>query len=81
MPLNPPRQEAGFICPFVVIDPTDLGAATVVAPELMLDDFLPIPDTEPLPFYPSVWKAVVYLPYAAHAPASGLSSPIRSSGR
>ena len=46
-----------FICPFVVIDPTDLRATTVVAPGLMLDDFLPIPDAESLPFYPSVLSA------------------------
>ena len=30
-PLNSPCQEVGFISPFVVIDPTDLGATTVVA--------------------------------------------------
>ena len=55
-------QEVGFICPFVVVDPTDLGATTVVAPGLMLDNFLPIqaiPDAESLPFYPSVLKLVV----------------------
>ena len=45
----------------MVIDPTDhdLGATTVVAPGLMLDDFLPIPDAKSLPFYPSVLKLVV----------------------
>ena len=35
---------------FVVIDPADLGATTVVAPGLMLDSFLPIPNAESLPF-------------------------------
>ena len=47
---NAPCQEVGFICPFVVIDPTNLGATTVVASELMRDNFLPIPDAESLPF-------------------------------
>ncbi len=32
--------EVGGIYPFVVIDPTDQGATTVVAPGLMIDDFL-----------------------------------------
>jgi hypothetical protein len=40
--------DVGFICPFVVIDPTDLGATTVVAPGRMLDNFLLIPDAESL---------------------------------
>jgi hypothetical protein len=40
--------DVGFICPFVVIDPTDYGATTVVAPGRILDNFLPIPN--PLPF-------------------------------
>ena len=44
---------------FVVLDPTDLGATTVVAPGLMFDNFLPIPDAESLQFYPSVLKLVV----------------------
>jgi hypothetical protein len=44
--------EFGFICPFVVIDPTYKEATTVVAPGLMIDPFLPIPDTESLPLYP-----------------------------
>ena len=43
----------------MVIAPTDLGATTAVAPGLMLDNFLPIPDAESLPFYPSVLKLVV----------------------
>ena len=59
MPLNSPCQDVGFTCPFVVIDPTYLGPTTVVAPGLMLDNFLPIPDAESLPFYPSVLKLVV----------------------
>ena len=37
-PSNSPCQEVGFICPFVVINPTDLGATTVVAAGLMLDN-------------------------------------------
>ena len=41
----------------MVIDPTYHGMA--VAPGLMLDNFLPIPDTESLPFHPSVLKLVV----------------------
>ena len=57
--LNTPCQEVGVICPFVVIDPTDLGVTTVVAPGLMLDNFLTIPDAESLPFCPSVLKLVV----------------------
>ncbi len=32
--------DVGFICPFVVIDPTDKGATTVVAPGRMFDNFL-----------------------------------------
>ena len=35
MPLNSPSQDVGFICPFVVIDPTDLGATTAVARNLL----------------------------------------------
>ena len=30
-------QEVGFICPFVVIDPTDLGATTAVSRNLLQD--------------------------------------------
>ena len=52
-------KEVGFICPFVVIDSTNSGATNAVAPGLMLDNFLPIPDAEPLPFYPLVLKLVV----------------------
>ena len=59
-PLNSLCQEVGFISPFVVIDPAYLGATTmIVAPGLMLDNFLPIPDTESLPFDPLVLKLVV----------------------
>ena len=39
-----------FICPFVVIDHTYLGVTTVVAPGLMLDNLLPFPNAESLPF-------------------------------
>ena len=45
----------------MVIDPDDLGATTVVAPGLMLDNFLTIPDAESLPFYSLVLKLVVYV--------------------
>ena len=38
--------QVGFICPFVVIDPPDIGAT----PGLMLDHLQPIPDAENLPF-------------------------------
>jgi hypothetical protein len=41
--------DVGFICPFVVIDPTNLRATTVVAPGRMNDKFLPISDAESLP--------------------------------
>ena len=34
---NSSCQDVGFICPFVVIDPTDLGATTVVARNLLQD--------------------------------------------
>jgi fumarate reductase subunit D len=46
--------DVGFICPFVVIDPTDQGATKVVAPAgRMIDNFLlvAIPDAESLPLY------------------------------
>ena len=36
-PLNSPCQEVGFICPFVVIDPTYLGAKTAIARNLLQD--------------------------------------------
>ena len=55
-------QDVGLICPFVVIDPTDLGATSScseLAPGQMFDNFLPIPDAESLPFYPLVLKLVV----------------------
>ena len=50
--------EVGFIYPFVVIDTTDIGSATVGATAQMLDMtfVLPIPDAESLPFYRSVSK-------------------------
>ena len=63
MPLNSPCQDVGFICPFVVIDPTDFrsddGGCSELAPGLMFDSFLPIPDAESLPVYPLVLKLVV----------------------
>ena len=36
-PLNSPCQKVGFICPFVVIDPTNLGATTKIARNLLQD--------------------------------------------
>ena len=48
--------DAGFIRPFVVIDPTDYGATMVVAPGRMIDSFLSIPDAESLPLYRMVLK-------------------------
>ena len=42
------------------MDPTDLGATIVVAPGLMLDNLLPIPNAESLSFYPSVLKLVAH---------------------
>ena len=45
----------------MVIDPTDLGATTVVAPGLMLDNFLPFPNAESLPIYPLELKLVLYV--------------------
>ncbi len=48
--------DVGFICPFVVIDPTDEGATTVVAPGRMMYNLLPIPDSESLPSYRMVLK-------------------------
>jgi hypothetical protein len=41
--------DVGFICPFAAIDPTDKGSTTVVASGRMIDNFLPIPDSESLP--------------------------------
>ena len=35
--LNSPCREVGFICPFVVIDPTKLGATTAIAWNLLQD--------------------------------------------
>ena len=74
-PLNSLCQEVGFIRPFVVIDPTNSGATTVVvvAPGLYHDNFLPIPDAESLPFYPSVLKLVVCV--SSHCDESRQSPP------
>jgi hypothetical protein len=46
---HPGVLDVGFICPFVVIDPTNQGATTVVAPGRMIDNFLLLPDAESLP--------------------------------
>ncbi len=48
--------DVGFICPFVVIDPTDRRATTVVAPGRMIDNFLPTLDAASLPLYRMVVK-------------------------
>ena len=37
IPLNLSCQDVGFICPFVVIDATNLGATTTVARNLLQD--------------------------------------------
>ena len=45
--------QVGFICPLLVIDPTNSGETFVVAPTcpgLMLDHLQPIPNAEILPF-------------------------------
>ncbi len=52
-PLNSPRRLPGivaFICPFVALDPTDLGTTIVVAPGQMPGNFLSSPDADCLPF-------------------------------
>ena len=69
--LNSSCQDIGFICPFVVIDPTirsNYCSCSELAPELMFDNFLPIPDTESLPFYPLVLKLVVCVVYPMNSP-------------
>ena len=48
-PSNSP-WEVVFICPFVVLNPTDLGATIVVAPGQMPSGFLPSPNADCLPF-------------------------------
>ena len=57
------KRKAGYIARSVAETlayftvKTDLGA--IVAPGLMLDNFISIPDAESLPFYPLVLKLVV----------------------
>ena len=46
-----PRRSPSLICPFVVLDPTDLGATIVVAPGQMPCNFLPSSDADHLPFW------------------------------
>jgi hypothetical protein len=48
-PLNSP-YEINFICPFVVLSPSNLGATIVVAQGQMPSEFLPSPDADCLPF-------------------------------
>ena len=43
--------EVAFICPFVDLDPTDLGATIVVAPGQMPGKLLPSLDADCLPFW------------------------------
>ena len=43
--------DVGFVFPFVVIDSTDKGALTVVAPGRMIYNSLTIPDAESLPLH------------------------------
>ena len=62
MPFESPCQDVGFICPFVFIDPifrSDDGSCSELAPGLIFDNFLTIPDAESLPFYPLVLTLVV----------------------
>ena len=61
----------------MVINPTELGATTFVAPVLMLDHFLPIPNAESLLFYPPVLRLVVRegSPQADSLPAGQLGGP------
>ena len=51
--------------------PSDDGNCSELAPGLMFDDFLPIPDAESLPFYPLVLKLVVCArgPMSANSPS------------
>ena len=65
MQLNSPCQDFGFIRPFVVIDSTSVfkfrnndGSCSELAPGLMFDNFLHIPDAKSLPFYTSVLKSI-----------------------
>jgi hypothetical protein len=48
-PLNSP-YEISFICPFVVLDPTNLETTIVLAPEQMPGSVLLSPDADCLPF-------------------------------
>ena len=46
--LNLTCQDVGFICPFIVINRlglrSDYGSCSEIAPGLMFDNFLPVPD-------------------------------------
>ena len=66
--------DVGFICPFVVIDPTDLGATMVVAPGRMIDSFLSIPDAESLPLYRMVLKLACVCAALPHTALDGVWS-------
>ncbi len=43
-------KQSKYACPFVVLNPTDLGATIVVAPEQMPGNFLSSLDADCLPF-------------------------------
>ena len=45
---------------------SDNGSCSEPAPELMFDNFQPIPDAESLPFYPLVLKLVECVPRQLH---------------
>ena len=60
----------------MVIDPTDLGATTAIAPGLKLDNILPIPHAESVPFYPCVLKLVVCVEVRMSAKALGIRSDL-----
>ena len=57
------RKSVGFICPFVVDDPTDLGAIIVVAQALCLSIFnlSPTSSTYPLRRKPAFLPKVIKL--------------------
>ena len=50
------------------------GSCSELAPGLMFDDFLPIPDAESLPFYPLVLKLVVCVISRARARIAGVGA-------
>jgi hypothetical protein len=69
--------DVGFICPFVVIDPTDEGATTVVAPGRIIDNFPPIPDAESLPVYRMAFKLCILSTVTAGLRRRRFGHPLR----